>query len=148
MSGIADQIRADLTASMKARDSQKTSTLRMVQAAIKNEEIEKGSELEDADVLAVIKRGVKQRKDSIEQFEKADRQDLADKEKAELTILDAYMPAQMSDEVLEGLVKDTMAAVGAESKKDMGKVMKAIMAEHRDTVDGKKVQGILGRLLG
>ena len=148
MAGIADQIRADLTASMKARDSQKTSTLRMVQAAIKNEEIEKGGELEDADVLAVIKRSVKQRKDSIEQFEKADRQDLADKEKAELAILDAYMPAQMSDEVLEALVKDTIVAVGGESKKDMGKVMKAIMAEHRDTVDGKKVQGILGRLLG
>ena len=148
MSGIADQIRADLTAAMKARDSGRTSTLRMVQAAIKNEQIEKGGELEDADVLAVIKRGVKQRKDSIEQFEKADRQDLADKEKAELVILDAYMPAQMSDDDLEKLVKDTIAAVGAESKKDMGQVMKAIMAEHRDTVDGKKVQGVLGRLLG
>ncbi len=133
---------------MKARDREKTSTLRLVQAAIKNRQIEKGGELEDAEVLAIIKRGAKQRKESIEHFEKADRHDLADKEKAELAILEAYMPAEMSDEDLEKLVKDNIAAVGAESKKDMGKVMKAIMAEHRDSVDGKKVQGILGRLLG
>lgn len=148
MSGIADQIRADLTTSMKARDTERTSTLRMVQAAIKNEQIEKGGEIDDADVLAVLKRSVKQRKDSIEQYEKANRQDLADKEKSELAILDAYLPAQMSDEDLDTLVKNAIAAVGAESKKDTGKVMKAIMADHRDAVDGKRVQEILGRLLG
>jgi hypothetical protein len=144
---LAEQIRADLTAAMKARDAAKTSTLRMLQAAIKNEQIEKGGELEDADVIAVLKRAAKQRNDSVEQYEKAGRQDLADKEKAELVVLEAYMPQQMSDDELEALVKTVIAAVGAESKKDTGKVMKEIMASHRDTVDGKKVQAVLGRLL-
>jgi uncharacterized protein YqeY len=144
---LAEQIRADLTAAMKARDAAKTSTLRMLQAAIKNEQIEKGGELEDADVIAVLKRAAKQRNDSVEQYEKAGRQDLADKEKAELVVLEAYMPQQMTDEELEALVKQTMTAVGAESKKDTGKVMKEIMARHRGTVDGKKVQAVLGRLL-
>jgi hypothetical protein len=119
----------------------------MLQAAIKNEQIEKGGELEDADVIAVLKRAAKQRNDSVEQYEKAGRQDLADKEKAELVVLEAYMPQQMSDDELEALVKTVIAAVGAESKKDTGKVMKEIMASHRDTVDGKKVQAVLGRLL-
>jgi hypothetical protein len=144
---LAEQIRADLTAAMKARDAAKTSTLRMLQAAIKNEQIEKGGELEDADVMVVLKRAVKQRNDSVEQYEKAGRQDLADKEKAEIAVLEAYMPTQMSDDELEALVKTVIAAVGAESKKDTGKVMKEIMASHRDTVDGKKVQAVLGRLL-
>jgi len=144
---LTEQIRTDLTAAMKARDAAKTSTLRMLQAALKNEQIEKGGELEDGDVLVVIKRAVKQRNDSIEQYEKAGRQDLADKEKAELSMLEAYMPKQMSDDEIEVLVKKTIAAVGAESKKDIGKVMKEIMANHRDTVDGKKVQAVLGKLL-
>ena len=144
---LTEQIRADLTAAMKARDAAKTSTLRMLQAAIKNEQIEKGGELDDGDVMAVVRRAVKQRNDSVEQYEKAGRQDLADKEKAELVILEVYLPKQMSDEELEALVKETIATVGAESKKDMGKVMKEIMASHRDTVDGKKVQAVLGRLL-
>jgi len=144
---LTEQIRADLTAAMKARDTAKTSTLRMLQAAIKNEQIEKGAELEDADVMAVVRRAVKQRHDSVEQYEKAHRQDLADKEKAELVFLETYLPKQMSDAELEELVKETIAAVGAESKKDMGKVMKEIMANHRDTVDGKRVQAVLGKLL-
>jgi uncharacterized protein len=144
---LTEQVRAELTASMKARDAAKTSTLRMLQAAIKNEQIEKGAELDDADVMAVVRRAVKQRHDSIEQYEKAGRQDLADKEKAELVVLEAYLPKQMSDEELETIVKETIATVGAESKKDTGKVMKEIMAKHRDTVDGKKVQVVLGRLL-
>jgi uncharacterized protein YqeY len=144
---LTDQIRADLTAAMKARDAARTSTLRMLQAAIKNEQIEKGGELDDAEVMAVVRRAVKQRNDSVEQYEKAGRQDLADKEKAELVVLEAYLPKQMSDDELEALVKETIASVGAESKKDMGKVMKEIMAKHRDTVDGKKVQAVLGKLL-
>ncbi len=144
---LTEQIRADLTAAMKARDAAKTSTLRMLQAALKNEQIERGSELEDGDVLVVVKRAVKQRNDSVEQFENAGRQELADKEKAELVVLEAYMPKQMSDAEVESLVKETIAAVGAESKKDSGRVMKEIMAKHRDTVDGKKVQAVLGRLL-
>lgn len=144
---LTEQIRADLTAAMKARDAAKTSTLRMLQAALKNEQIEKGGELDDADAMVIIKRAIKQRNDSIEQYENAARQDLADKEKAELVVLEGYMPKQMSDEEVEALVKQTIAAVGAESKKDIGKVMKEIMANNRELVDGKKVQAVLAKLL-
>jgi hypothetical protein len=144
---LTEQVRADLTAAMKAKEAEKLSTLRMLQAALKNDQIEKMHELSDAEASAVIRRAVKQRQDSIEQFEKAGRQELADKEKRELAILEAYLPKQMSDEALEELLKGIVVATGATSKKDTGKVMKEIMAKHRDEVDGKKVQEILGRLL-
>ena len=144
---LTEQIRADLTAAMKAKEAEKLSTLRMLQAALKNEQIEKMHELSDAEAAVVIRRSVKQRQDSIEQFEKAGRQELADKEKRELVVLEAYLPKQMSDDALETLIRDLVAATGATSKKDTGKVMKEIMAKHRDEVDGKKVQEILGRLL-
>ena len=144
---LTEQIRADMTAAMKAKAAERLSTLRMLQAALKNEQIEKMHELSDAEAAAVIRRGVKQRQDSIEQYEKAGRQELADKEKRELAILEAYLPKQMSDAALEEIIKAIIAATGATSKKDMGKVMKEIMAKHRDEVDGKKVQEILGRLL-
>ncbi len=144
---LTEQIRADLTAAMKAKEVERLSTLRMLQSALKNEQIEKMHELSDAEASAVIRRGVKQRQDSIEQYEKAGRQELADKEKRELAILETYLPKQMSDEALEGIIKAIIAATGAASKKDTGKVMKEIMAKHRDEVDGKKVQEILGRLL-
>ncbi|MBI2212729.1 MAG: GatB/YqeY domain-containing protein [Acidobacteria bacterium] len=144
---LTEQVRADLTAAMKAKEAEKLSTLRMLQSALKNEQIEKMHELSDAEAAVVIRRAVKQRQDSIEQFEKAGRQELADKEKRELAILEGYLPAQMSDEALEALIQGLVTATGAASKKDTGKVMKEIMAKHRDQVDGKKVQEILGRLL-
>jgi len=144
---LTEQVRADMTAAMKAKEAEKLSTLRMLQAALKNEQIEKMHELSDAEAAAVIRRAVKQRQDSIEQYEKAARQELADKEKRELAILETYLPKQMSDEALETLIKGLVASTGATSKKDTGKVMKEIMANHRDEVDGKKVQEILGRLL-
>ncbi|MFA6958278.1 MAG: GatB/YqeY domain-containing protein [Thermoanaerobaculia bacterium] len=144
---LTEQVRADMTAAMKAKAAEKLSTLRMLQAALKNEQIEKMHELSDAEAAAVIRRAVKQRQDSIEQYEKAARQELADKEKRELAILETYLPKQMSDEALEALIKGLVASTGATSKKDTGKVMKEIMANHRDEVDGKKVQEILGRLL-
>ena len=144
---LTEQVRADMTAAMKARAAERLSTLRMLQAALKNEQIEKMHELSDAEASVVIRRAVKQRQDSIEQFEKAGRQELADKEKRELAILETYLPKQMSDEALEEIIKAIIAATGATSKKDTGKVMKEIMAKHRDEVDGKKVQEILGRLL-
>jgi uncharacterized protein YqeY len=144
---LTEQVRADMTAAMKAKEAEKLSTLRMLQSALKNEQIEKMHELSDAEAAAVIRRAVKQRQDSIEQYEKAARQELADKEKRELAILEAYLPKQMSDEALEALIKGLVAETGATSKKDTGKVMKEIMAKHRDEVDGKKVQEILGKLL-
>ena len=148
MTKLTERIRAELTESMKARDAARTSTLRMLQASLKNEQIEKGHELSDEEAEAVIRRAVKQRQDSIEQFTKGGRQDLVDKERAELGMLQVYLPQQMSDIETEKLVQDVIAMVGAESKADVGKVMKEIMASHKGRVDGKKVQAILNRLLG
>jgi len=147
MGALTEKIRSDLTGSMKARDTVRTSTLRMLQAAIKNEQIDKGRELSDEEAQAVIARGVKQRQDSVEQYTKGNRADLADKETAELELLKAYLPQQLSDDETETLVREVIASVSAESKKDSGKVMKEMMARHRGKVDGKKVQEIVGRLL-
>lgn len=147
MAKLTERVRLELTESMKARDAARTSTLRMLQAAIKNEQIEKGHELSDEEAEAVIRRAVKQRQDSIEQFTKGGRQELADKESAELQMLQAYLPQQMSDLETEKMVQDVIAMVGAKSKADVGKVMKEIMAAHKGRVDGKKVQQILSRLL-
>jgi uncharacterized protein YqeY len=147
MATLTERIRGELTESMKARDAARTSTLRMLQAAFKNEQIEKGHELSDEEAEAVIRRAVKQRQDSIEQYAKGGRQDLVDKETAELAMLQRYLPQQLGDAETEKLVQDVIQVVGAESKADVGRVMKEIMATHKGRVDGKKVQQILGRLL-
>jgi len=144
---LTEQIRADLTESMKARDALRTSTLRMLQAAIQNEQIDKGRELSDDEVLVVLQRGVKQRQDSIEQYTKGNRPELAEKERSEMALLQTYLPAQMPDEELESAVRQVIVDVGASSKKDSGRVMKEMMARFRGRVDGKKVQEIVGRLL-
>lgn len=144
---LTEKIRADLTEAMKARDAARLSTLRMLQAAIKNEQIDKGHELSDEEVLAVIQRGVKQRQDSIEQYTKGNRPELAEKERAELQQLQGYLPAQMSDQEAEAAVQSVIAELGVSSKKDAGRVMKEMMARHRGKVDGKKVQEIVGRSL-
>ena len=144
---ITEQIRAELTASMKARDAVKTSTLRMLQSALKNEQIEKGHELSDEEALVVIRRAAKQRQDSIEQFDKGGRPELADKEREEMKFLEIYLPKAMSDEEAEVAVQAIITEVGATSKKDTGRVMKEIMARHKGLIDGKKSQEIIGRLL-
>lgn len=147
MASLTERIRADLTESMKARDAARTSTLRMVQAALKNEQIEKGRELSDEEAEIVIRRAVKQRHDSVSQFRGAGREDLATKEESEIVLLEAYLPQMLSDEDTETVVDEAIAATGASSKKETGSVMKQIMATHRGRVDGKKVQEILGRKL-
>jgi uncharacterized protein len=147
MPTLAEKIRTDLTESMKARDAARTSTLRMIQSALKNEQIEKGHELSDEETQTVIRRAVKQRQDSIEQYRKGNRPELADKEEAEMNMLLGYLPQTLSDEDTEKIVREIVERVGATSKKDSGKVMKEIMASHKGQVDGKKVQEILGRVL-
>ena len=144
---LAEQIRSDLTAAMKAREAEKTSTLRMIQAAIKNEQIEKGGELSDDDVQAVLRRAVKQRQDSAEQYDRGGRAELADKERREIELLQGYLPQAMSDEELESSIRGVIEETGAASKKDAGKVMKEMMARHRGRADGRKVQEIVARLL-
>jgi hypothetical protein len=144
---LVEKVRNDLTEAMKAREQMRTGTLRMLVAALKNEQIEKGHELSDEEAQAVIRRGVKQRLDSIEQYEKGNRMDLANHEREEKDLLETYLPKQLDDAEVEDLVKAVIADSGATSKKDAGKVMKEMMSRHKGRVDGKKVQEIVGRLL-
>ncbi len=144
---LTEKIRADLTESMKAKDAPRTSTLRMLQSALKYEQIEKGRELTDEEAVGIIQRAVKQRLDSIEQYTNGNRPELAAKERSELEMLQKYLPEQLSEEEAEAIVREAIAATGAESKKDTGKVMKEVMANHKGRIDGRKVQEIVGRLL-
>lgn len=123
--GLKQQIISDLTASMKAQDAARTSTLRMVKAGMMNREIEKGGELDEQEMMKLLRSMVKQRKDSIEQFEKGGRQDLADKEKAEIEVISTYLPQGASEQEIEQAVITAISETGATSMKDMGKVMKA-----------------------
>ena len=131
---------ADIVTAMKARDQNRLTPLRMLKSALTNKSIEKGRALEAAEELAVVSMLVKQRRDSIEQFTKGGRTDLADKEQAEIAILSTYLPASASDDEIAAAVTAAIAESGATSAKDMGKVMKAVMAGLAgNTVDGKKV---------
>ena len=147
MGKLTEQIRADLTASMKARDAERTSNLRMLQSAMKYEQISLGHELSDEEALGVIRKAVKQRQDSIEQYTKGNRPELAAKEAAEMTMLKEYLPPELSDDELEAGLREIVVSTGAQSKKDMGKVMKDATARYKGRADGKKIQEIVARLL-
>jgi uncharacterized protein YqeY len=147
MGKLTDQIRADLTESMKARTAERTSTLRMLQSAIKNEEINSRTELSDEDAMSVVRKAVKQRQDSIEQYRNAKRDDLAAKEESEMAILRTYLPAELSDAELESGLREIIASTGAASKKDLGKVMKEATGRFKGRAEGKKIQEIVSRLL-
>lgn len=147
MGKLTEQIRAHLTESMKARDADRTSTLRMLQASLKNEQINLGHELADDEALAIIRKSVKQRQDSIEQYTKASRADLAAREQTEMNLLKTYLPAEISDSELESGLREIIASTGAQSKKDLGKVMKEATSKYKGRADGKKIQEIVSRLL-
>jgi len=136
---LKQQIISDMTAAMKAQDSARTSTLRMVKAAITNREKEGGGELTDEDVQKLLRSQVKQRRDSVEQFEKGGRQELADKEKAEIAIIESYLPQAAAQEEIDQAVAAAIAETGASSMKDMGAVMKAAMVK----LAGKNADGKL-----
>jgi uncharacterized protein YqeY len=136
---LSKQIVSDLTAAMKAQDAPRTSTLRMVKAAVMNRQIEKGSELDDDDMQKLLRSLVKQRRDSIEQYEKAGRQELVEKETAEIAVIETYLPQAASQEEIEQAVTAAIAETGASSIKDMGKVMKATQA----ALAGKNADGRL-----
>ena len=137
---LKQRILSDMTAAMKAQDAARTSTLRMLKAAITNREKEGGGELTDEDVQKLLRSQMKQRRDSVEQFEKAGRQELADKEKAEIAIIETYLPQAASQEDIDQAVAAAMAETGASSMKDMGGVMKAAMAKLTGkNADGKMV---------
>ncbi|MEA2488266.1 MAG: uncharacterized protein QOH21_58 [Acidobacteriota bacterium] len=147
MGALSEKIRSDMTEAMKAQAKEKLSTIRMLQSAIKNEQINLGHELTDEEAMSVIRKAVKQRLDSIEQYTNGNRPELAAKEQSELDILKAYLPPELSDEELEAGIREIVASTGAQSKKDMGKVMKEATTRYKGRVDGRKVQEIVGRLL-
>src|ERR1043165_6811634 len=134
---VKNRIISDMTAAMKAKDAARTSTLRMVKAAITNREKEGGGELTDEDVQKLLRSQVKQRRDSVEQFQKAGRQELADKEQAEIAVIEAYLPQAASQDEIDQAVVAAIAETGASSMKDMGWVMKAAMAK----LAGKNADG-------
>ncbi len=145
---LKQQISDDTKDAMKARDADKVSTLRFLQAAVKNKEIEiRPNALTDEDVVTVLRKSVKQRQDSIEQYVSAGRTDLADKEKMELSIIEGYLPKQMSADQIEAVVKQAIKDVGATSPKEMGAVMKAVQAKTNGTADNKIVSEIVKKLL-
>jgi uncharacterized protein YqeY len=146
---LGNQIISDLTAAMKSQDAARTSTLRMVKAAMMNRKIEKGGELDDDEIQKLLRSLVKQRRDSIDQYEKAGRQELADKEKAEIDVIESYLPQAASKEVIEQAVVAAITETGANSMKDMGKVMKAVQASLAGkNADGRLVSEIVKAKLG
>jgi uncharacterized protein len=141
---LSKQIVTDLTAAMKAQDAARTSTLRMVKAAMMNRQIEKGAELDDDDMQKLLRSLVKQRRDSIEQYEKAGRQELVDKEAAEIAVIEIYLPKAASQEEIEQAVTAAIAETGASSMKDMGKVMKAVQtALAGKNADGRMISEVV-----
>jgi len=146
---LGEKIIVDLTASMKAQDAPRTSTLRMVKAAMMNKQIEKGGQLDDEEISKLLRSLVKQRRDSIEQYEKAGRQELVDKESAEIQVIEGYLPQAASREEIEAAVAEAIASSGASSMKDMGKVMKAAQAGLAGkNADGRVVSEIVKSKLG
>lgn len=141
---LTDTLGADIARAMKAKDATTLTALRMLKTALTNKSIEKSRALDAAEELQVVNALVKQRRDSIEQFEAAGRHELAAKEKAEIAVLDAYLPPAATDDELTAAVEAAVAATGAASAKDMGKVMKAVMsALTGKTVDGRRVNELV-----
>ena len=125
--GLKEQIVADMTVAMKAKDAVRTSTLRMLKAAMVNRQIEKGGELDEEELMKLLRTQVKQRRDSVEQYEKGGRQDLVDKERAEIAVIEGYLPQAASQEEIDQAVAAAIAETDATSVKEMGAVMKAVM---------------------
>lgn len=144
---LIEKIREDLKTSMKAKDSARIEVLRFLLSEVKNIGINEKRELDDGVVTQVLLKLAKQRRDGIDQFKAANRQDLADKELAELAILDGYMPKQLPDSELEAAVQAVIVETGARSKKDMGKVMKAVLEKLQGRADGKRVQAVAAKFL-
>ena len=141
---LPEDVNAAITAAMKAKDAARLGALRMLKAALMNKEVERGRALDDNESRQVVSSLVKQRRDSIDQFLKGGRKDLADKETAEIAILESYLPAAVDAAALEKAVDAAIASTGASSAKDIGKVMKEVMAALAgQTVDGKAVNELV-----
>lgn len=145
---LSERLSEDLKRTLKAGEKDALSVIRMIKAAIKNKEIEKGTPLGDEAINGVLLSLARQRKESIEQFSKANRQDLVEKETRELSIIKSYMPRQVTEEELKVIIEDAIKEIGAGSQKDTGKVMKFVMAKVKGQVDGKLVSELVKNLLG
>lgn len=144
---LYQRLEGEMKAALKEGDQVRLSVLRMLVSDIRKFEIDKNTKPQDGDVLQILQRQIKQRRESIEQFKNGNRQDLADKEEKELKILEAYMPAQLSNAELEALVKAVITETGAAVKADTGKVMKAVMEKAKGKCDGKAVNQIVMKYL-
>ncbi len=140
---LKEKISDDMKAAMRAKESEKLATIRLINAAIKQREVDERIELNDEQVLSVIEKMIKQRKDSITQFEAGGRQDLADKEKAELEVLAAYMPAQLSEAEVQAEVQAAIAQAGAAGPQDMGKVMGVLKGKLAGRADMTAVSALV-----
>ncbi|WP_416149313.1 GatB/YqeY domain-containing protein [Salipaludibacillus sp. HK11] len=144
---ILDQLNQDLKDAMRNRDKQRLSVIRSVKSSLQNESINKGEELTADEILTVLNREMKQRKESLYEFKKATREDLVEKTNTEIQLLSEYMPSQLSDNELQQIVNETMDEVGAKSKSDIGKVMGAIMPKVKGRADGSRVKDIVHQSL-
>jgi|SRR5579864_6263667 len=137
--GISEQVQKDMVEAMRSRSELRLSTLRMVKSALKNKEIDKRAPLDEKEAQQVLSTLIKQRRDSIEQFQKGGRQELADKEAAEIAIIEAYLPKALGEDDIVAVVKATIAEMGSPTMKDMGTVMKNVMAKLQ--ASGARVEG-------
>jgi len=145
---LKERITEDMKAAMRASEKERLSTIRMVQAAIKQREVDERIALDDAQVIAVLEKMVKQRRESIVQFEQGGRQDLADKEKSEIVLLQHYLPVPLTEPEVDAIVRDAIASTGAASIKDMGKVMGAVKAVAAGRADMGAVSARIKAMLG
>ncbi|MDB6112661.1 MAG: hypothetical protein JWR69_4411 [Pedosphaera sp.] len=145
---LQERLSQEIKAAMLAKDADRLSTLRMLKSTMGYVQIERKTEsLSDADVVALVQKEIKKRRDSIEQFEKGGRAELAAKEQQEIPVLETFLPKALSPEELEALVRATIQELGATSKKDMGPVIKAVQAKAAGSADGKSVSSLVGKLL-
>lgn len=145
---LRDQIAEDMRAALKAREQARVDALRMLMTGVKNAEVERGHPLDDDEVLDVATRDAKRRRESIEAFEKAGRTDLVERERAQLAVIESYLPAGLTDDELAGLVDEAVAETGASSPKEMGAVMKALMPKVKGRADGSRVSALVKERLG
>ncbi|TCS94764.1 GatB/YqeY domain-containing protein [Hazenella coriacea] len=144
---LLEKLMEDMKTAMKSKQQTRLSVIRMLRASVKKEEIDKRRALNDEEVLEVIIREIKQRKDSITQYEKAGREDLAQKEKEELAILEIYLPEQLSEQEVRSMVEQVVQELGATSKADMGKVMGAMMPKVKGRADGRLISRLVQEAL-
>lgn len=148
MSALKEQLVNDMKAAMREKDSARLDVIRMLRAAVQRKEVDDRVELGDDEVLAVIQKQIKQARDSIEQFTRGGRTDLADKEKFELEVMQRYMPAQLSEDELQTLIREAINTTGAESIRDMGKVIGMLKPQVQGRADMAKVSQIIKSSLG